>query len=69
MFFNECKPAVGSPVGKKESIPKKIMSKMRTARLVEIGRMEFEEIEMEPLTSGRVRVKTEMASICGSDLH
>ena len=42
---------------------------MRTARLVEIGRMEFEEIEMEPLISGKVRVKTEMASICGSDLH
>ena len=42
---------------------------MKSARLVEIGRMECEEIEMGPLERGQVRVKTEMASICGSDLH
>ncbi len=45
------------------------MSKMRAARLVEIGRMDCEEIEMGPLEPGNVRVQTEMASICGSDLH
>ena len=45
------------------------MSKMRSARLVEIGRMECDEIEMGPLQPGKVRVQTEMASICGSDLH
>ena len=45
------------------------MNKMKSARLVEIGRMECEEIEMGPLERGQVRVKTEMASICGSDLH
>ena len=42
---------------------------MKTARLIEIGQMEFEEIEMLPLPQNCVRVKTEMASICGSDLH
>ena len=42
---------------------------MRAARLVEIGRMDCEEIEMGPLEPGNVRVQTEMASICGSDLH
>ena len=45
------------------------MSKMRAARLVEIGRMDCEEIKMGPLEPGNVRVQTEMASICGSDLH
>ena len=45
------------------------MSKIRSARLVEIGRMECEEIDMGSLQPGKVRVQTEMASICGSDLH
>ena len=42
---------------------------MRTARLVEIGRMECEEIEIPPPQKGQVMIRSEMASICGSDLH
>jgi len=45
------------------------MEKMRATRMVEVGRMECEEIEIPPLAEGQVRVKSEMASICGSDLH
>ena len=45
------------------------MDKMRTARLVEIGRMECEEIEIPPPQKGQVMIRSEMASICGSDLH
>ncbi len=45
------------------------MEMMRAARMVEIGRMECEEIEVPPLGDGQVMVKSHMGSICGSDLH
>ncbi len=45
------------------------MEMMRAARMVEVGRMECEEIEIPPLADGQVMLKSEMASICGSDLH
>lgn len=45
------------------------MDTMRAARMVEVGRMECEEIEIPPLSEGQLLVKSEMASICGSDLH
>ena len=45
------------------------MEMMRAARMVEVGRMECEEIEIPPLLDGQVMLKSEMASICGSDLH
>ena len=37
--------------------------------MVDVGRMECEEIEIPPLHDGQVMVRSEMASICGSDLH
>lgn len=45
------------------------METMRAARLVEPGRMECEEVAVPEPGEGQVLVKTEMASICGSDLH
>ena len=45
------------------------MEKMRAARMVEVGKMECEEIEIPHLADGQVMVRSEMASICGSDLH
>jgi len=45
------------------------MEMMRAARMIEVGRMECEEIEIPPLRDGEVMLKSEMASICGSDLH
>ena len=45
------------------------MEKMRATRMVEVGRMECEEIEIPRLVDGQVMVRSEMASICGSDLH
>ena len=45
------------------------METMRAARLVEPGRMECEEVAVPVPGEGQVLVKTEMASICGSDLH
>lgn len=37
--------------------------------MVDVGRMVCEEIEIPPLGENQVMVKSEMASICGSDLH
>ncbi len=45
------------------------MDKMRAARFVEVGRMEFEEVPPPTLGDGELLVRTQMASICGSDLH
>jgi L-iditol 2-dehydrogenase len=45
------------------------MEMMRASRMVEVGRMECEEIEIPPLGDNQVMVRSEMASICGSDLH
>jgi len=45
------------------------MSQMRAARFVELGRMECEMVELPNIAEGDLLVKTEMASICGSDLH
>lgn len=41
----------------------------RAAQLVELGRVECVEAEVEPLRDGDVLVRTRYASICGSDLH
>ena len=43
--------------------------KTRAAQLVELGRVECVEAEVEPLRDGDVLVRTRYASICGSDLH
>jgi len=45
------------------------MTKMRSARMVELGRMICEEIDVRPVAEGQLLVKTHHASICGSDLH
>jgi L-iditol 2-dehydrogenase len=45
------------------------MGKMRATRMIDVGRMVCEEIEIPPLADGQVLIKSEMASICGSDLH
>jgi 2-desacetyl-2-hydroxyethyl bacteriochlorophyllide A dehydrogenase len=45
------------------------MGKMRAARLVEIGKVECEQVPVRPPGEGEVVVRTEMAAICGSDLH
>ena len=45
------------------------MEKMRAARMVDVGRMVCEEIEIPPIDDGQVLIESEMASICGSDLH
>jgi len=42
---------------------------MRAALLVESGRMVCEEVPIRPLKDGELLVKTQAASICGSDLH
>ncbi len=42
---------------------------MRAGRLVEIGRVEFEEAPIDPPQPGELLVHSEFASICGSDLH
>jgi len=42
---------------------------MRAGRLVEIGRVEFEEAPIEPPEPGELLVRSEFGSICGSDLH
>jgi L-iditol 2-dehydrogenase len=41
----------------------------RAAQVVELGRIEFVEAPVEPLADGEVRVRSRLASICGSDLH
>ena len=45
------------------------MEDMKAARFVEVGRMEFERVPVPELAAGELLVRTEMASICGSDLH
>ena len=45
------------------------MTKMRAAMLVEKGRMECQQVDTVALQQGDVLVKTELAAICGSDLH
>ncbi len=42
---------------------------MRAAILVDKGKMECQQAEMVALEDGDVLVKTELAAICGSDLH
>src|SRR5690606_19951283 len=41
----------------------------RAAQLVELGRMECVESEVEPLREGDLLVRSRYASVCGSDLH
>ncbi len=45
------------------------MDKMRAARAVELGRMVCELTEVRPPDEGDVVVRTQLAAICGSDLH
>lgn len=45
------------------------MENMRAARLVETGRMVCEQAPVREPAEGEVVVRTQMASICGSDLH
>ncbi|MEZ5260298.1 MAG: zinc-binding dehydrogenase [Acidimicrobiales bacterium] len=42
---------------------------MRAGRLVELGRVEFEEAPSDPPQAGELLVHSRFASICGSDLH
>ncbi|MGD9750851.1 MAG: zinc-binding dehydrogenase [Acidimicrobiia bacterium] len=42
---------------------------MRAGRLVELGRVEFEEAPIDPPQAGELLVHSRFASICGSDLH
>ena len=42
---------------------------MRAGRMVDYGRMECEEASIPTIGPGEVLVRSEMASICGSDLH
>jgi L-iditol 2-dehydrogenase len=43
--------------------------RMRAGRLVELGRVEFEEVPVDPPQPGELLVHSRFASICGSDLH
>lgn len=43
--------------------------RMRAGRLVEIGRVEFEEAPIEEPQAGELLVASRFSSICGSDLH
>ncbi|HKI98870.1 MAG TPA: zinc-binding dehydrogenase [bacterium] len=45
------------------------METMRAARFVELGKMVFEKVPRPELQEGELLVRTELASICGSDLH
>lgn len=45
------------------------METMRAGRLVERGRMECEEVARPEPEDGHLLVRSDMASICGSDLH
>jgi threonine dehydrogenase-like Zn-dependent dehydrogenase len=42
---------------------------MRAGRMVEVGRFECEAAPIPEIDDGQVLVRSEMASICGSDLH
>ena len=45
------------------------MSSTRAGQVVERGRMAFVEAPIEPLREGDLLVRSQYASICGSDLH
>ena len=45
------------------------MSSTRAGQVVERGRMAFVEAPIEPLRDGDLLVRSQYASICGSDLH
>ncbi len=45
------------------------MKKMRASRVVEVGRIIYEEVDVLPVAEGQLLVETRHASICGSDLH
>ena len=45
------------------------MEKMRAGRTIEKGRMVCEQTALPPVQDGEVLVRTELAAICGSDLH
>ncbi|MDH4246577.1 MAG: zinc-binding dehydrogenase [Deltaproteobacteria bacterium] len=45
------------------------MERMRAAQMVAPGKMECVQAAVRPPRSGELLVKTQMASICGSDLH
>jgi threonine dehydrogenase-like Zn-dependent dehydrogenase len=45
------------------------MSISRAAQIVGIGRIEFVEAPLEALRDGDLLVRSQLASICGSDLH
>ena len=45
------------------------MDKMRAARAVELGKMVCEQTDVRAPDDGEVVVRTQLAAICGSDLH
>ena len=45
------------------------MTTMRATRMVDVGQMICEEIAIPDISDGQVLIESEMASICGSDLH
>ena len=45
------------------------MEKMRAGRVVALGRMACETTEVRAPDEGEVLVRTQLAAICGSDLH
>lgn len=45
------------------------METMRAAHLLELGRIVCEDVPVRAPADGEVLVRTELASICGSDLH
>ncbi len=45
------------------------MERMRAARAVEVGKMVCELADVRPPEEGEVVVRTQLAAICGSDLH
>lgn len=45
------------------------MEKMRAARVVGLGEMVCEQADVRPPEEGELVVRTELAAICGSDLH
>lgn len=42
---------------------------MKATRMVDVGRMVCDEIPVPSISDGQVLIRSEMASICGSDLH
>ncbi|MDP7067838.1 MAG: zinc-binding dehydrogenase [Acidimicrobiales bacterium] len=45
------------------------MATMRATRMIDVGQMICEEIAVPAIADGQVLIESEMASICGSDLH